>query len=77
MDVKRCFFYWKFGCEDKSEELIVAGSARIQNIIKHSKIYCDEIHYSLQEKVDNDSELTVSYHTSCVSTYTSSHELIN
>jgi len=69
-----CFFNWKFGC-DKSGKFIVAGATRIRNIIKHSKIYCDDIHYSLQEKLENDPELTVSCHKTCVSTYTSSQQV--
>ena len=75
MALDNCFFDWKFGCDDKSEKLIVAGSTRIQNIIRHSKIYHDDIHYSLQDKLNNNPELNISCHKSCVSTYTSSHEV--
>lgn len=61
---------FQFDCDHKSERLIEAGSTRIQNIIKHSRIYDDDILYSLQEKMDNNTYLTISCHKSCVSTYT-------
>ena len=70
-----CFFDWKFGCKDNCQRLIEAGSARIQNIIRCSRIYDDEVHISLQEKLQNNANLTIDCHKSCVSSYTSTHHI--
>ena len=72
---RKCVFNWKFSCDDKSERLIEAGSARIQNIIRCSRIYDDDVHISLQEKLENNANLTIDCHKSCVSSYTSNHHV--
>lgn len=72
---KICVFNWKFSCDNKSERLIEAGYARIQNIMRCSGIYNDDLHISLQEKLENNTNLTTDCHKSCVSSYTSTHHV--
>ena len=71
----KCVFNWKFSCDNKSERLIEAGTARIQNIIRCSRFYDDDVHISLQEKLENNANLTIDCHKSCVSSYTSTHHV--
>ena len=54
----KCVFNWKFSCDNKSERLIEAGTARIQNIIRCSRFYDDDVHISLQEKLENNANFT-------------------
>ena len=75
MAERKCFFDWKFGCKDNSQRLIEAGSARIQNIIRCSRIYNDEVNILLHEKLQNNADLTIDCHKSCVSSYTSTHHI--
>ena len=72
MNEEQCFFVSKFGCENKTEPLKDTGPVRIQNFIKHSKIYGDRYHELLEEKVSENPECTVKCHRNCASTYTSS-----
>lgn len=72
MDDEQCFFVSKFKCENKTELLKDSGPVRIQNFIKHSKIYGDRYHELLEEKVSENPECTIKCHRSCASTYTSS-----
>lgn len=72
---RKCVFNWKFSCDNKSERLIEAGYARIQNIMRCSGIYNDDLHISLQEKLENNANLTIDCHKSCVSSYTSTHHV--
>jgi len=73
-DQERCFFQWKFRCETKKDPLITATAVRISNIIRCSKIYGDGKHFDLQEALNQNSELTIKCHKTCVSTYTSSRQ---
>ena len=68
---EECYFAWKFKCTDskKKEVLINAKAKRIENIIRCSKIYKDEIHQKLQLEYDNDKDLNLKVHSSCVNKY--------
>lgn len=72
MNDEQCFFVSTFKCENKTEPLSDGGPARIQNFIKHSKIYGDRYHEVLEEKISENPEWTVKCHRNCASTYTSS-----
>ena len=72
---RKCVFNWKFSCDNKSERLIEAGTARIQNIIRCSRFYDDDVHILLQEKLENNANLTIYCHKRCVSSYTSTHHV--
>ena len=72
MNDEQCFFVSKFKCGNKIEPLKDCSPARIQNFIKHSKIYVDTYHELLEEKVSEYPEWTVKCHCNCASTYTSS-----
>jgi hypothetical protein len=52
--------------------LILAGSKRIDNIIRCGKERGDELHYTLVQLRREDPELSIKSHKNCVSTYTSS-----
>ena len=66
-----CHFAWKFRCIDskKKEALVNVKAKRIENIIRCSKIYKDEIHQKLQLQYDSDKDLTLKAHSSCVNKY--------
>ena len=49
--------------------MINAKAKRIENIIRCSKIYKDEIHQKLQLQYDNDKDLSLKVHSSCVNEY--------
>ena len=44
-----CFFKSKFNCEDGN--LVTAGPARIQTIVKFSKEYKDDFYLTLEEQL--------------------------
>ena len=71
MSDEQCLFDRTNKCKSRSEKLIESGHARIESIIRCSKIYDDGLHTLLQEKLDSDPTLTIKCHKSCVSTYTS------
>lgn len=68
---EECYFSWKFNCQAKKEELIPAKTVRIKNIIHCSKIYGDEKHLKLQKLLDDNNDMIIKCHKSCVSSYTS------
>ena len=59
-----CYFDWKFGCNDslKNTGLINIKAKRIQNIIRCSQLYQDNIHERLQLAFDRDSSLVLQSH---------------
>ena len=70
----QCYFKWKYNCDDKGE-LTRAGPARIESVIRFSKEYKDNVHVDLVDRLEKNPELTIEYHRSCVSTYTSQQHL--
>ena len=66
-----CYFDWKFGCNDslKNTGLINIKAKRIQNIIRCSQLYQDNIHERLQLVFDRDSSLVLQSHKVCVEKY--------
>ena len=68
-----CFFKSRFNCEDGN--LITAGPARIQTIVKFSKEYKDDFYLTLEEKLRDNPNVTIGCYRNCVSTYTSKERL--
>ncbi|KAG0707259.1 hypothetical protein GWK47_024178 [Chionoecetes opilio] len=68
---EECYFSWKFNCQAKKEKLKPVKAVRIRNLIQCSKIYGDEKHFELQESLDDNNEMILKCHKSCVSCYTS------
>ena len=65
-----CFFK----C-DKDADLCTGGKDRINKVISFSLARNDIYHVELQKQLDSDPELTIAYHRSCISTYTSAHHI--
>ena len=72
---EQCYFNWRFDCRKKKERLICARKDRINNIIRCSKIYGDEKHTELHEKLNRDDNFILKCHKSCVSTYTMNSQI--
>ena len=70
-----CFFKDVLQCKDDSGVLTTAGKARIETIIRCSKLYQDDIDTTLEEKLADDPSPSVHCHRNCVSTYTSQHHI--
>jgi hypothetical protein len=68
---EECYFAWKFQCKDSKtrEPLVNAKAKRIENIIRCSKLYQDNIHEKLQFQFDNDKDLNLRVHRSCADKY--------
>lgn len=66
-------YFFKCGLKDKP--LTNAGLERVKKIIDSSKIRGDNLHEQLQHKIETSSDVTVEYHRSCVSSYTSSSHI--
>ena len=47
------------------------GQARIDSIIKASKVYRDDLHVELEQQIEVDENLIIYFHMNCVSRYTS------
>ena len=62
----KCFF----SCE-KSGPLITGGEARIRKIIESSIQRQDSYHEDLQSKLEREPNISLSFHKTCISTYTS------
>jgi len=62
MAENQCIFKGKFHCDDKGD-LMKAGPARIQTIIKFSKEYKDDIHITHAEKLSDDPSLYIECHS--------------
>ena len=73
MEVK-CLFKFRYGseCHDSQPYQTNKGRARIDSIIKASKIYSDDLHVELEQNLADNEQLTIHYHKNCVSRYTSS-----
>ena len=73
MEVK-CLFKFRYGseCDDSQPCSSNKGRARIDSIIKASKIYLDDLHVGLEQNLTDNEQLTIHYHKNCVSRYTSS-----
>ena len=71
MTTSKCFF----NCGKYDGPITECGPPRIKKIISASIKRDDNYHSSLQLKLKNDPDTTISYHRSCVSTYTSKHHL--
>ena len=61
-----------FKCDIPDQNLSEAGPERIKKIIESCKLRSDTIHHELQKQLDENPELTIACHRTCVSTYTSS-----
>ena len=74
---EKCFFKWKFKCGKvaKGKGLSNVTAKRIENIIKCSKQYEDNIHVDLQTKYNSDKNLVAKAHRSCVDKYCHPHEV--
>lgn len=68
---EECVFDWKYGCKQskKKEGLVNAKAKRIENIIRCSKLYNDDIHHKLQSQYDSNAELVLRVHKTCVDKY--------
>ena len=67
-------FKFRYGseCDNSKPCSSNKGRARIDSIVKASKIYRDDLHVELEQQVEEDENLTVYFHRNCVSRYTSS-----
>ena len=70
-----CFFKDILQCEADAGSLTKASQARIDSIIRCSKVYNDGLDSVLEEKLANDPTFSIHYHRNCVSTYTSQHHI--
>lgn len=70
----KCLFKFRYGseCNDSQPGQTNKGRARIDSIIKASKIYLDDLHVELEQNLRDNEQLTIHYHKNCVSRYTSS-----
>jgi hypothetical protein len=66
-----CFF----NCGLAEQALTAAGAVRIRKIIESSKLRCDNLHIELSNQLEENCDLTINCHRSCVSTYTSSSHI--
>jgi len=68
---EECVFDWKYGCKQskKKEGLVNTKAKRIDNIIRCSKLYNDDIHHKLQSQYDSNAELVLRVHKTCVDKY--------
>ena len=60
---------------EDAQDLCEAGPQRIQSIIAASKARGDTIHHQLEEQLQDPSTTSVTYHRSCVSSYTSKQHI--
>ena len=69
----------KSGCVfpqcEKKEDLSTIGSQRIASIIAASKARGDSVHLSLEKDLQENQDLQIQCHRTCVSTYTSKHHI--
>ena len=74
----KCLFKFRYGpeCDNSKPCSSNKGHARIDSIIKASKVYRDDLHVELEQKVEEDETLTVYFHRNCVSRYTSSSNMV-
>ena len=68
---QNCIFQFKYDCKHLGNCAQNKDSKRIENIIRASKIYKDDLHTTLEHQLSSNAELKVSYHRNCVSRYTS------
>lgn len=70
----KCIFKFRYGseCDDSKPCSSNKGRARIDSIIKASKIYRDDLHFGLEKQIAGNEHLTIHYHKNCVSRYSSS-----
>ena len=61
--------YFKCG---KDAPLITVGKARIESVISSSIARNDKHHVELKQQLQNDPDLKIIFHKTCISTYTSS-----
>ncbi|KAJ8018705.1 hypothetical protein HOLleu_43161 [Holothuria leucospilota] len=68
---EECYFKSQFECEKvvKKQDLSTLTAKRIENVIKCSKQYEDNIHEELQTNFENDRNFVVKAHRSCVDKY--------
>ena len=64
-----------FECELEENLLATAGPARVKTIILASKQRGDDKHIQLQQQLDDNENLSIKCHRSCVSTYTSTSHI--
>ena len=69
-----CLFKFRYGseCDESIPCSSSRGRARIDSIIYASKVYKDDLHVELEQKLIDKEHLTVHYHKNCVSRYASS-----
>ena len=76
---EECYFDWKFRCNNslQNKKLINIKAKRIQNVIRCSKLYQDDVHHRLQSQFDSDSSLVLQAHKVCVEKYLHPKEVQN
>ena len=66
-----CFFNNLYECDSKIPCISNVGPARLHSIINASKHYEDGLFLQLEQELDFNTNLTISYHKNCISRYTS------
>ena len=62
-------------CKQSHQPLYSAGIDRVKTIINSSKRRCDNLHLDLQERLNENPNLSLVCHRSCVSSYTSNSHI--
>ena len=74
VNMTQCYFKLHLSsivCNHSNRPLSSAGADRIRKIINSSNQRCDQLHIGLQSQLDENPNLTIACHRSCVSSYTS------
>ena len=70
-----CYFDWKFKCNDSLQSKGLIKAKRIQNIIRCSQLYQDNIHEKLQPQFDRNSGIILQAHKVCIEKYLHPNEV--
>ncbi|KAK3890947.1 hypothetical protein Pcinc_005114 [Petrolisthes cinctipes] len=70
-----CYFHWKYNCNDKTKRLINVKAKHIENIIKITKLYKDDLPNRLQSEYDENIKLVLKAHKGCAEKYLHPKEL--
>ena len=69
--MENCIFRFKYNCKESDVCSQNRDNQRIESIIRASKVYEDDLHKSLEQRLSEEPHLKIWYHRNCVSRYTS------
>ena len=73
--MEHCIFSQRRQCTTDSTFLMTPGAKRIETVISCSKIYSDNLHIHIEEKLKADTTFVIKSHKDCITTDTSKHNI--